>query len=274
MGIRFFCPNGHRLNVKSHLAGKRGYCPHCGVKLLIPQESDVAPIGLPPAVEENVGAGAPEVQPEAQAVPPAMSQMTAPAGQNKEDGKEFKNGENGGHEASSASDLEPSDSSRELSNLGTSANAVSERSSPVTAPDGSTAAPANGGAWYVRPPSGGQFGPATFKLLTQWVEDRRVPAESLIWCEGWSDWKVASEYFSTAPTGDSPVIGAAFHEIDEIDFELPAQRTDEPTDFSGIERRDALPVATKRKQTRLFVATSLAVITVLLLVALALVVSF
>ena len=39
MGIRFYCPNGHKLNVKEKLAGKRGICPQCGVKLLIPLKS-------------------------------------------------------------------------------------------------------------------------------------------------------------------------------------------------------------------------------------------
>ena len=39
MGIRFYCPNGHKLNVKSFLAGKRGICPHCGSKVDIPLES-------------------------------------------------------------------------------------------------------------------------------------------------------------------------------------------------------------------------------------------
>lgn len=36
MGIRFLCPNGHKLNVKADLAGKRASCPECGVKLTIP----------------------------------------------------------------------------------------------------------------------------------------------------------------------------------------------------------------------------------------------
>jgi hypothetical protein len=36
MGIRFLCPNGHKLNVKSDLAGKRASCPECGAKLIIP----------------------------------------------------------------------------------------------------------------------------------------------------------------------------------------------------------------------------------------------
>ena len=39
MGIRFHCPQGHKLNVKSFLAGKKGICPHCGVMVDIPTES-------------------------------------------------------------------------------------------------------------------------------------------------------------------------------------------------------------------------------------------
>ncbi len=39
MGIRFYCPNGHKLNVKAELAGKMGICPKCGVHMLIPLTS-------------------------------------------------------------------------------------------------------------------------------------------------------------------------------------------------------------------------------------------
>jgi hypothetical protein len=39
MGIRFLCPNGHKLNVKADLAGMRGSCPQCGVRLVIPSEN-------------------------------------------------------------------------------------------------------------------------------------------------------------------------------------------------------------------------------------------
>jgi hypothetical protein len=39
MGIRFYCPNGHKLNVKEHLAGKAGFCPECGARLVIPLQS-------------------------------------------------------------------------------------------------------------------------------------------------------------------------------------------------------------------------------------------
>lgn len=41
MGIRFKCPNGHALHVKSFLAGKRGVCPKCGTSVQIPAEQDL-----------------------------------------------------------------------------------------------------------------------------------------------------------------------------------------------------------------------------------------
>lgn len=41
MGIRFSCPNGHKLNVKTFLAGKRGVCPQCGAKFVIPTLSEL-----------------------------------------------------------------------------------------------------------------------------------------------------------------------------------------------------------------------------------------
>jgi hypothetical protein len=39
MGIRFLCPNGHRLNVKTFLAGERGICPECDARFIVPTES-------------------------------------------------------------------------------------------------------------------------------------------------------------------------------------------------------------------------------------------
>ena len=39
MGIRFYCPQGHKLNVKEFQAGRSGVCPYCGAKVQIPTES-------------------------------------------------------------------------------------------------------------------------------------------------------------------------------------------------------------------------------------------
>ncbi len=36
MGVRFQCPHGHKLHVKAELAGKRGICPECGAKFVVP----------------------------------------------------------------------------------------------------------------------------------------------------------------------------------------------------------------------------------------------
>jgi hypothetical protein len=50
--------------------------------------------------------------------------------------------------------------------------------------------------WYVRPPSGGQFGPATGDLMRTWLTEGRVSADSLVWREGWRDWQEAGTVFS------------------------------------------------------------------------------
>jgi hypothetical protein len=39
MGVRFECPQGHQLHVKAHLAGKRGICPECGTRFVVPSFS-------------------------------------------------------------------------------------------------------------------------------------------------------------------------------------------------------------------------------------------
>lgn len=48
MGIKFLCPEcGKRINVKAHLAGKRGFCPKCNARVNIPPESQPATPGQP-----------------------------------------------------------------------------------------------------------------------------------------------------------------------------------------------------------------------------------
>jgi hypothetical protein len=42
MGIVSFCPNGHRVKVKDHLAGRKGICPRCGSRFRIPSAAQPA----------------------------------------------------------------------------------------------------------------------------------------------------------------------------------------------------------------------------------------
>ena len=39
MGIRFYCPNGHKLNVKEFQAGRRGICPFCDAGRRFPRKA-------------------------------------------------------------------------------------------------------------------------------------------------------------------------------------------------------------------------------------------
>jgi hypothetical protein len=52
---------------------------------------------------------------------------------------------------------------------------------------------ADGGAWFVRPPSGGQFGPATADILQTWLAEGRLTPDTLVWREGWLDWRPAGQ---------------------------------------------------------------------------------
>jgi hypothetical protein len=57
--------------------------------------------------------------------------------------------------------------------------------------------------WYVRPPSGGQFGPAKGEIMRKWIEEGRVSEDSLVWREGWADWQKACEAIPSLAPADS-----------------------------------------------------------------------
>jgi len=55
--------------------------------------------------------------------------------------------------------------------------------------------------WYIRPPSGGQYGPAGRDVMRAWLAEGRITPDSQVWREGWRDWKEAIEIF---PEGAFP----------------------------------------------------------------------
>jgi hypothetical protein len=73
MGIRFSCPNGHRLNVKSFLAGKRGVCPQCGTRFVIPVTSESTDVEL----HEPVAGTSAQLPGEVSSIPGAVTITTA-----------------------------------------------------------------------------------------------------------------------------------------------------------------------------------------------------
>jgi hypothetical protein len=54
MGIRFICPNcDKKLNVKTHLAGKRGICPDCATRIRIPSDQSAVSANEEQAVTKS-----------------------------------------------------------------------------------------------------------------------------------------------------------------------------------------------------------------------------
>jgi hypothetical protein len=223
MGIRFYCPNGHKLNVKEFQAGRRGICPFCGAKTQIPTQSTrppsrkgekeekdpeemiVAMMGDEPgsdAVEElsfpapaSKEAAQPVVakvpSPSAPAIVPKAGEPGAPA-ENKEERP--APGPTPRHDATkpvqspaAPGDAQPSASPPPVEPPGP------PPAIPAAPPDPIAEAPEK--IWYVRPPLGGQFGPAAGDVMRAWLAEGRVSADSLVWREGWRDWQEAALVF-------------------------------------------------------------------------------
>lgn len=74
---------------------------------------------------------------------------------------------------------------------------VSPPSPPAAIPQGppDPLVEAPDAVWYVRPPSGGQYGPAAAPVMRTWIHEGRVSGDSLVWREGWRDWQEASGVF-------------------------------------------------------------------------------
>lgn len=155
MGIRFYCPNGHRLNVKDFLAGKRGICPHCEARFRIPRESEIPK-------------GSPKVK------PGSAAESAAPARRRRS---------KGGTALKATAREKPTTTARSKSELKPQPAA---RDPIDEAPDA---------VWYVRPPSGGQYGPAKGDVVRRWIAEGRVSVDTLVWREGWPDWQLAGPLF-------------------------------------------------------------------------------
>ena len=151
MGIKFLCPNGHKLHVKAFLSGKKAICPKCGVRVVVPsdgQQVDDAQLEADPA---SSAAEAVDLQP-LTATAVGLADSTHPA-----------------------------------------SNAASAIASPAALIDPIDDAPS--AVWYVRPATGGQFGPASGEIMRAWIVEGRVGASSLVWRAGWQEWRAASAIF-------------------------------------------------------------------------------
>jgi len=223
MGIRFHCPTcSHKLNVKAFLAGKRGVCPQCGAGLDIPLESQLrketpekkraakppgrdksepvvsedllsVPVSAPARVDDGPVAapGGPRITVPTSSAPEAAAAATSPV-------------------ISIATSPEPSAPAPRTVPVQpvTPVQPVAPVATPAPAAPVDHIEESPDSSWYVRPPSGGQYGPARGNIMRKWITEGRVSADSLVWREGWDDWLTANEAFPSLGSPATPPVPA------------------------------------------------------------------
>jgi len=218
MGIRFYCPNGHKLNVKSFQAGRKGICPFCGAKVQIPTastrksskeemaEQEMAPvqiIGVEPGepLPSRPEASEPVAQPEPLTAPTPQAQINTPVAQPL-DGPVGQSPLGVAPSPPAQTSLPTGGTVDDAPGTALPAGMLVETQIPAAVPsEPAPAAPADplaespNAVWYVRPPGGGQFGPAPGDVMRGWIAEGRVAADAIVWREGWRDWQEAATVF-------------------------------------------------------------------------------
>lgn len=167
MGIVAFCPTGHRVKVKDHLAGKKGICPQCGATFRIPSTTPAAAdraagaSGLPQAtvvsLDPAVAASLPPVIALAES-PPAMAASASEHG--------FPLG----------ADVAPAPPPR-----------------PITE--------APGASWCWAVPGGQPSPQLSGEGMLAWLESGAVTGGELVWRSDWAGWVSIREVFPEACPG-------------------------------------------------------------------------
>ncbi|MBX7167000.1 MAG: DUF4339 domain-containing protein [Pirellulales bacterium] len=171
MGIRCYCPNQHRLNLKSFLAGKRCVCPQCGVKFIVPLESvgEGASPSRGAAAAETGGTGVFADDPETSVLVDEIALPPSSVGSTKL----------------------PAAAQPPLATGNTVPGTESDLS-----------------MWYVRAADGSQFGPAPATVFRTWLQEGRVAGDALVWREGWPQWRTANSVIAalsnSAPRPPAP----------------------------------------------------------------------
>jgi hypothetical protein len=179
MGIRFSCHLcNHPLHVKDYQASKRGKCPKCqGAFRVPPKDADFSL-----AIDESASS----IQPANLGKPlaPSDSKIVAATAKPK-----------------SATEPKPQVQARAKNPPASTPKPAPEANGHPSMPP--SLLPLIDSRWYVRPPSGGQYGPATTQMLMDWIAEKRVTADALLWREGLDSWLSARELVPESFGGSS-----------------------------------------------------------------------
>lgn len=182
MGVLFHCSNCERpLNVGEQFAGQAGMCPNCRETINVPFESEIRAVDFRNLLNvwskqqktDSLESGTIDIE-TASSSGPVSTKQKAAAG------------------TVPVVTLKPINVGGIVTESEKVANGISDKFS-AAAPDlMNDSAKA---VWFIRPPTGGQFGPASANLLRQWIQEGRVTGDSYVWCEGWDNWQLAADVF-------------------------------------------------------------------------------
>lgn len=180
MGIRFFCPNGHSLNVKEELAGKIGFCPKCQARMVIPSESTRLSGERFHRDKQDLVETLPKNAPSNDPNASQPSEGTSGVDNNSD----FR---------SSRLNLPVNEIIREV--VDTSHYNRDGRKGRELRKKLSPSVDDRNCAWFVRTSDGQQFGPASNDVFQTWIKERRVSPLTLIWRQDWESWQEAGKVF-------------------------------------------------------------------------------
>lgn len=195
MGIRFSCHIcNHGLHVKDFQAGKRGRCPQCNGSFRIPKKDSPYSIAIDdwnPVATSTTSSTASETKRSRSSGSIDYDTNVAVADRSERPQKSKK---------SESKATSSQTNSSQVNTSATTGQKTSNTNNGSSSPLPPSLAKAGDANWFVRPPSGGQYGPASSSLLSDWILERRVTADSFLWYEGMAQWQLASvlvpEYFA------------------------------------------------------------------------------
>lgn len=219
MGIRFCCPNGHKLNVKTELAGKVGVCPKCGAKTAIPTESVFTPEEFRSLREPNAfgdandSAQSSSSESEKRGAPSDSGSAFVDAASDASDDGQFASAN--ASQSDSASDADAQNGLRAAFDD----DATTDRRRENWFDDADDPLQDPNVVWCVQTPDNRSYGPAPSSTLKTWIQEKRISPEMFVWREGWERWEEA---------------GAVFPEVRRI-FALDGAEDDAEPDALGDE---------------------------------------
>lgn len=225
MGVRFACHAcGKRLNIKTELAGKRGICPACSVRFRIPPyDTEVST----PLQSAGIEAEADERLSGSSQGSVSKSRSAKTAAPNSSDSSHCVAADDFGGVAVEES---PQDQVKADTEIVPSAPPSADASFHDLLGDQSA-------TWYVRPPNGGQYGPADGPTMGQWIKEGRVADLAMVWRDGWADWRLAKDaILGVVPTQSDPRAARA-------------ARADDPSGHSGKPGLQTSPARATENQT-------------------------